>query len=77
MEGNGRFLIEKEQNKGKQETTMERYVNTDRSRGLVITGKREELLVHLTPFIDIRVQVNFRGLDRSMAQVLLNDTEVL
>lgn len=32
------------------------------SRGFVISGEREELLVDLAPFINICVQVNFRRL---------------
>ena len=32
------------------------------SRGFVIAGEREELLVDLAPFINICVQVNFRRL---------------
>jgi len=44
---------------------------------LISPGQREILLVDLTSFINIGMQVNFRGLDRGMAEVFLYNPQVL
>lgn len=44
---------------------------------LIGPGEREKLLVDLAPLIDIGMEVDLRGLDGCMAQVLLDYAEVL
>jgi len=45
--------------------------------GVVVAREREELLVYLTAFINISMQINLRCLYRGMAQVFLHHAEIL
>ncbi len=42
----------------------------------IILRKREILLIDLPPFIDVGMQVNFRGLYRGMSKVFLHNSQV-
>jgi len=44
---------------------------------LICPGQREILLIDLTSFIDIGMQINFRGLDRGMAEIFLHNPQIL
>jgi len=49
----------------------------EKLRSLISPRKGEKLLVDLPPLVNIRMQVNLRGLDRSMTEIFLNNAEIL
>ena len=40
-------------------------------------GQGEKLLVHLPPFVNIRMEVDLRGLDGGMTEIFLDHPQVL
>ena len=44
---------------------------------LIVVGKREKLLINLSSFINIGMEVNFRSLYGSVAKIFLYNPEIL